>query len=67
MKAKIKTNLTHSELAVVGEHLQDLVKSQHIHDYVPENGAEKELLRRADTAFTEFLTSLSNGFMEIVE
>ncbi len=65
-KVRINTNLSNAELSVIGEGL--IAKSQHVGDYVTENSAEEELLRRASASFDAFISSLQDAFeSEIIE
>jgi hypothetical protein len=63
---KVKTNLTPNELSKVGTGLLELAKSQLTHEYVPENNAEKELLRKTKVAFSSFVESLQTHFSEVL-
>lgn len=55
---KIKTNLSASEIEVVGRGLIALSKSQRSKGLPAENNAEEELLRRTDASLDRMLDSI---------
>jgi len=63
---KVRTNLSPSELEQVGTGLLELSKSQLTHEYVPENNAEKELLRKTKIVFQSFLDDLQDQFASVL-
>ncbi len=63
---RVKTNMTPAELAAVGLGLQDLAKSQMSREYVPENHAEAEMLRRAEAAFDLMMDHLQTELYELL-
>lgn len=65
-KLGIKTNLTPGELEKVGFGILELAKSQHMHEYKPENTAEARLLSQVESSLDEFLVSLQEDFMKVL-
>jgi hypothetical protein len=65
---KVRTNLRPEELALVGEGLKKLAKSQveGKDEIVLENNAEEELVRRSDHLFDTMLNSLQDEVSNIL-
>jgi hypothetical protein len=55
---KIKTNLSPRVLSKIAKGISIAADKQRQRPYVPENNAESELLRKADSAFDTMLNSL---------
>lgn len=63
---KVRTNLTPGELDAVGKGLQALSKSSSSEEIVPENPAERELMRRADFLWEQMLNNLQDEFSALL-
>lgn len=65
---KVRTNLQPHEQEAVGKGLQALAKGQRKKEkpYVPENQAEREILRQMDSALDTMLESLQAEFADIL-
>jgi hypothetical protein len=62
---KVKTNLTPGELELVSKGLAKLAETQHP-PYVPENNAETELLRKADSIFDQFVDFIQDDISKVL-
>lgn len=63
---KIRTNLTPSQLDKIAKGIKKAANKQRVRPYKPENNAEKELLRRADSVFDMMLGSLQDDIADIL-
>lgn len=64
---KIKTNLSPKELEIVSKGLSTLAKNQCTHAPLKaENGAEKELFRKMEVAYDEFVDDLHQATAEVI-
>lgn len=62
---KIRTNLSTIQLDKISKGIKVAAESQ-LRPYVPENNAEKELLRKVDSALDTMLDSLQESFASIL-
>lgn len=66
MTIKIRTNLTPEELEEVAKGIKVAADKQRRRPYKPENNAESELIRKADSMFQLMLDSLQDDVAEVL-
>jgi len=63
---KIRTNLSPEQLENIAKGIKVAADKQRVRPYVPENNAESELLRKADSALDLMLDSLQEEVANIL-
>ncbi len=63
---KVRTNLTPDELSTVSRGLDVLAKAQ-LKEFVPDNPAEKELIRQVSSVLNTAVNNLQEEFVRILE
>lgn len=63
---KIRTNLTPNQLDLISKGIKVAADRTRVREYIPENNAESELLRKVDTVFDTMLDSLQDEISSIL-